>query len=189
MAQNLNYAYNKPTAGNGLDSSSVCYGDKGDVEPIDRGDCGNGKGRLYVWSAAIDSAALDAAGSVCGDGMQCAFNENVQGVCPDGWHLPSKAEVNALVSYDGNTISKISSKLKAKTTWNTPGTDDYGFSVLFVGGAYKPGAYWTNFTFFWSSDNSATTSAYGLFIYPSDSDSNTGETLKQFMGSVRCVKD
>ena len=189
MAQNLNYAYNKPTAGNGLDSSSVCYGDKGDVEPIDRGDCGNGKGRLYIWSAAIDSATLDAAGSVCGNGMQCNFSENIQGVCPDGWHLPSKAEVSALVSYDGNTVTTISQKLKAQETWTTPGTDDYGFSVLFVGGAYNPGAYWTNFTFFWSSDNSATTHAYGLFIYPSDSNSNTGNTLKNYMGSVRCIKD
>ena len=189
MAQNLNYAYNKPTAGNGLDSSSVCYGDKGDVEPIDRGDCGNGKGRLYIWSAAIDSAALDAAGSVCGDGMQCNFTEDVQGVCPDGWHLPSKADIDALVSYDGNTVTTISIKLKAQETWTTPGTDDYGFSALNAGYRSVEKEFKNTCTFFWTSENNTTDKAYGLFLHATDIYSNPGSDKKSLMGSVRCVKD
>ena len=48
MAENLNYAYLQPTER--LDSSSWCY----DNEPAN---CDK-FGRLYLWSAAIDSAAL-----------------------------------------------------------------------------------------------------------------------------------
>ena len=183
MAQNLNYPYLKPTAGGagvGLDSSSFCYDD-------DPANCEK-FGRLYVWSAAIDSAALDAAGTVCGDGNQCTFTDDVQGVCPDGWHLPSKAEVEALATYDGNTINTISSKLKATTTWTTPGSDDYGFSALFVGYRYKS-SYGKYYTSFWSSDNSFTKEAYGIFLYESDGNSNTGTIYKYYGLSVRCIKD
>lgn len=56
------------------------------------------KGRFYVWSAAMDLPE-----SVCGYGHSC---ENViqyphQGVCPDGWHLPTKAEWDALIDFMG----------------------------------------------------------------------------------------
>ncbi|MDR2582309.1 MAG: fibrobacter succinogenes major paralogous domain-containing protein [Fibromonadaceae bacterium] len=63
-------------------------------------------GRLYSWNAASKA-------------------------CPSGWHLPSSAEWNKLVSTDGLTRT-AGNKLKSKTGWknNGGGTDVYGFSAL-----------------------------------------------------------
>ena len=90
MAENLNYAYLQPTSF--LDSSSWCYGDNSE-------NCEK-YGRLYLWSAAMDSAALFSE-----DGAECGYfsagetwrrcpngDEKVQGICPEGWHLPTYDE-------------------------------------------------------------------------------------------------
>jgi len=57
-------------------------------------------------------------------------------VCPAGWHLPSSAEWEELVTFAGG-FSTAGRKLKAKSGWsnNGNGTDDYGFSAL-PGGAW-----------------------------------------------------
>lgn len=52
MEQNLNYAYGEPTATE--DSSSFCYDNSADYCAI--------YGRLYLWSAAMDSAAVFSDG-------------------------------------------------------------------------------------------------------------------------------
>ena len=68
MAENLNYAYLQPTET--LDSSSFCY----DNDPEN---CKQ-YGRLYLFSAAMDSAGLfssDAEG--CGNGAECPFDHIV----------------------------------------------------------------------------------------------------------------
>ena len=85
MIQNLNYAYLQPTAE--LDSSSWCQND-------DPENCGK-NGRLYIWSAAMDSAGLFSEdGNGCGYGVICDYPEPdtanffwywiVRGVCPAG---------------------------------------------------------------------------------------------------------
>lgn len=177
MAENLNYAYLEPTTTK--DSSSFCYNNNPK-------EC-ESRGRFYLWSAAIDSTALEVE-RTCGNGLNCDFTENVRGVCPEGWHLPSKAEITALVSYDGNTVTSISPKLKAKDTWATPGTDLYGFD-------YKNVGYWAgsgssnNFSAIWSSDNNNYSYGYGLFIYSNDASTNANYTSKSYGLSVRCIKD
>ena len=92
MAENLNYAYLQPTAD--LDSSSFCYDD-------DPKNCAK-YGRLYLKSAALDSAALftrDATG--CGEGIVCSSDSlPVHGVCPAGWHLPSYSDFEKLEYLD-----------------------------------------------------------------------------------------
>ena len=90
MSTYLKYAYLKPTKD--LDSSSFCY----------MNDCTadeNYDGRAYLWSAVIDSTELDKGTSpkVCGYGKDaCTFTAPYRGVCPAGWHVPSKAEVDAV---------------------------------------------------------------------------------------------
>ena len=120
MAQNLNYAYNLPSAGGtgvGRDTSSACHPD----DP----DC-NTYGRFYLWSAAIDSTKLaslppEDGGRVCGRGNYCEFDDDVKGVCPTGWHLPSKAEYQTLYDFVG---SNNGSDLQ------TSGSNKYGFSGI-----------------------------------------------------------
>ena len=91
MIENLNYAYLQPTAE--LDSSSMCVWD-----------CVYG--RFYLWSAAVDSAALFSdAMKGCGyfessvDWQKCPVNENVRGVCPEGWRLPTYEDYGRLMQW------------------------------------------------------------------------------------------
>jgi uncharacterized protein (TIGR02145 family) len=94
MAENLNYAYLQPTSTE--DSSSWC-GDN-DPETCKR------YGRLYLWSAAIDSAAVfreDAKG--CGyfatddEWVKCPSERKIRGICPEEWRLPTYNEYYKLL--------------------------------------------------------------------------------------------
>lgn len=89
MAENLNYAYLQPTST--LDSSSWCYENEPDSCAI--------YGRLYIWSAVMDSAGVfsdDTKG--CGyyadeeKWYECPVSSNVRGVCPEHWHVPTSDE-------------------------------------------------------------------------------------------------
>lgn len=86
MAQNLNYAYLQPTSE--WDSSSFCV----------EGDC-DYFGRVYTWSAAMDSAGIFSETSKgCGfydseeKWYKCPAMTSVRGVCPAGWRLPNYNE-------------------------------------------------------------------------------------------------
>jgi uncharacterized protein (TIGR02145 family) len=156
MAENLNYAYLQPTEL--LDSSSWCY----DNDPAN---CDK-YGRLYLWSAALDSAALFGnAGKGFGDGGACLNPEDfspcdpsgvVRGVCPAGWHLPRSDEWQVLF----NVTGKSSRFLKAKDVWmeGDGGTDNFGFGAL-PSGCVKTDRGSVHFylggelTDFWTPDN------------------------------------
>ena len=94
-------------------------------------------GRLYTWAAAIDSVALATDKKNpqdCGSGKTCTLPAKVQGICPNGWHLPSKSEWDILISTVGeeSTAGKL---LKSQTGWYNAGngTDAYGFSAVPAG--------------------------------------------------------
>lgn len=98
MIQNLNYAYLQPTLD--LDSSSLCY----DNIPSNCDEYG----RLYLWSATVDSAALfGEEGKGCGyfaseeDWHVCftGKDKSVRGVCPEGWRLPTFNEMFDLIKW------------------------------------------------------------------------------------------
>ncbi len=150
-------------------------------------------GRLYTWAAAIDSVKLvtDADNPQdCGYGKTCTIPAKVQGVCPEGWHLPTKAEWNTLsTEVGGSTAGKI---LKSQTGWyhNGNGTDGVGFSALPAGRVYEG-----NFgvagisAFFWSSTEDDEDGAYNLLL-----DYDGGLAYLSFRSkvnaySVRCLKD
>ncbi|PBC73606.1 fibrobacter succinogenes major paralogous domain-containing protein [Fibrobacter intestinalis] len=135
MAENLNYDYNEGTA------KSYCYNNSADS-------CAK-YGRLYLWSAAMDSAAVFGdAGKGCGYGSTCAAGSAtvVRGVCPEGWHLPSNTEWKILfATIGGKDFAGI--LLKSKSGWDNyagesgNGTDGYGFSVLPAGDRDGGGSY------------------------------------------------
>ena len=110
MAQNLRvpYTYNEVDA----------YGDEildvdDNPNPITLSNCPTddnelvAKGCLYYWSAAIDSVGMflksleDGPSVECGYGNQCSLPDPLQGICPTGWHLPTKAEKEALLKAAG----------------------------------------------------------------------------------------
>ena len=76
-------------------------------------------GRRYTIGAAIDSAAIySESGKGCGEETHCltmcdsegicSLGENVRGICPEGWHLPSNADWLTLVdAVGGKTIAPL----------------------------------------------------------------------------------
>jgi uncharacterized protein (TIGR02145 family) len=78
MAQNLNYET----------KNSYCYNDSTTY-------CEK-YGRLYTLAAAMDSVKIG-----CGNGLVCSPAYPVQGVCPDGWHLPDTTEWNEMLVIAG----------------------------------------------------------------------------------------
>jgi len=69
-------------------------------------------GLLYDWHSAV------------GRPSRATF---VQGICPDGWHVPTKEELLKLSSYSA-------AQLKSENYWiHTSGTDDFGFTSLPAG--------------------------------------------------------
>ncbi|WP_295057445.1 fibrobacter succinogenes major paralogous domain-containing protein [uncultured Fibrobacter sp.] len=181
MAENLNYA----TA-----DGSFCLRD-------DNNNCAK-YGRLYTWAAAMDSVATG-----CGYGSICAPTFSVQGVCPEGWHLPSETEWEALiVAVDGKIAeysdTNVAGKaLKSKTGWykSGNGTDAFGFSALPSGQKFNKGSFSVDgrMASFWSTTEEDQTYAYDMSL---DADleryvnvAYLSHTDKSNALSVRCLKN
>jgi len=142
-------------------------------------------GRLYTWSEAMkidyvyDSTSYNSI----------AIKH--QGICPDGWHLPSYDEWLELLDYVGY---KEGLKLKTAIGWETlghvanNGTDEYGFSAMPAGCHYENvfqkiricGAWWSNTEISVRNIKS---------IQICDDDAERISFLKASWASIRCVKD
>ena len=185
MAENLNYADSVKTSS--LLKRNWCYNNESDS-------CSK-YGRLYTWAAAIDSVALatDADNPQdCGYGKTCKLPEKVQGICPEGWHLPTQSEWYTLFkAVDGQ--SNAGTVLKSQTGWNDNGngTDAFGFSALPAGHRYNE----DNFIYvgssddFWSATKFQTDDAYSMYLGSSLVIAGLSYTHVYFGYSVRCVKD
>ncbi|KAA3625272.1 MAG: hypothetical protein DWQ02_22035 [Bacteroidetes bacterium] len=104
------------------------------------------KSKLYTWAAATN---LEGDGSA---------NGIVQGVCPDGWHLPNKSDWEELINFVGIETAGQSLKSDNPVYWNNDipdmeGTDEYGFNSIASGGRDSFGAWYIFdlYAFYWSS--------------------------------------
>ena len=199
MAENLNYAYTGVPYKYGSytsDSTSWCYGN-------DPANCDT-YGRLYTWAAAMDSVGKwSTNGKGCGYGERCSVASSgsttlVRGICPEGWHLPSNDEWEALiVAVDGSIteytdLNTAGFKLKSLTGWNDSGngTDAFGFSALPAGYRSLRGLFNSegNYAFFWSSTEYNSDRAYCMYLNYGRYVAYLGYDFK-YSVSVRCLKD
>ena len=189
MAENLNYADSVKTPS--LKGRNWCYNDE-------EKNCEVG-GRYYTWAAAIDSVALanDSENPLnCGYGRTCGLDRQIQGICPDGWHLPSIDEWGKLSVALGNA-GVSGDSLKALTGWNYAGTDDnngqdaYGFSALPTGRRISATS-WEKVgsdVYYWSSDEYSESYARYSNINNIYTKFYLYQNSKNYGQSVRCVKD
>ncbi|SHM78080.1 major paralogous domain-containing protein [Fibrobacter sp. UWR3] len=121
-------------------------------------------GRLYTWEAATTA-------------------------CPDGWHLPTKAEFETLFTAVGgqSTAGKV---LKSTSGWSGNGSDAFAFSALPAGFRYGDGLYYHEgyYAYFWSSTEYYSDSAYNMYLYHNYESANVIND-KYYGFSVRCLKD
>ena len=179
MAENLNYSVNPGT-------QSWCGGGSGATE----GDC-SVYGRLYTWAAAVGKSEDE-----CGDGKTCNLpSGDIRGVCPEGWHLPSKDEWETLFTAVGGS-SKAGTALKSQTGWysqtgDVADRDANGFSALPAGYRLSDGYFRNagNFAFFWSASENGSYYAYHMNLYYDDEGAYLGDLNKYYGYSVRCLQN
>jgi uncharacterized protein (TIGR02145 family) len=112
---------------------------------------------------------------------------NRETLCP-GWHVPTKAEYDALVTAIGG--SSNGAKLKSTTGWRSlNGTDDYGFA------GYPSGSFAGSFGYIdyklalWTLTNSGTASAYSYILTSDDNNISSLLEDRRIQYSVRLIKD
>ena len=130
-------------------------------------------GGLYQWNEA----------------MQYVTTPGTKGICPTGWHIPTKAEFETLKVSVGNDGNKL--KGEGQGTGSGVGTNTSGFSALLAGGRYSNG-YFNNLgygTYFWSSTENNAAYAYYLTLWTSDSNIYVINFNMEVGFSVRCLED
>ena len=132
-------------------------------------------GGLYQWDEAMSYSTLEGS----------------QGICPDGWHIPTEAEFQTLAA----GVSNNSNSLKAigQGSGSGAGNNTSGFSALLAGYRKYDGT--SNIqgsgTYFWSSTEMINLGGVASNIYLSKSDSQVlfYGTSYDLGYSIRCMKN
>lgn len=132
----------------------------------------NSHGLLYNWAAVVDG----------------------RGICPQGWHVPSKEELETLIA-EVQSAGIRTGSLKNQQGWNTPNVEaknQFGFNVSGSGKRwFKDGAYqfFNEGAYYWLSSSSGAARSY-YFAFSFDSPELRMATFFQNDGfSCRCIKD
>ncbi len=175
MAENLNYGERIDGNQNQEDNQLIekyCYSDN-------ESNC-NTYGGLYQWNEM----------------MQYNTAQGTQGICPDGWHLPTDDEWTSLVEYlGGDDIAGGKLKERDTTHWDSPNTgatNESGFSAL-PGGYYRyihgDFSYLGARAYFWSSTEYYSSNAWRRNLLYNSSVVYRSTYRKTCGRSVRCVMD
>ncbi|OQX82229.1 MAG: hypothetical protein B6D64_00920 [Bacteroidetes bacterium 4484_276] len=147
-----------------------------------------------------DPANCDTLGALYSwnEMMTYSTTPGIQGICPNGWHLPTSQEINTLIGYFGGMYT-AGGKMKETGIyhWNPPNTgatDTGGFTAL-PGGVR--GLNNGNFTeigtraWFWSSSKHASNNyiAQARNLYYATTVATNHGSNKGYGYSVRCVKN
>ena len=186
MAENLSFSGSTPLIGR-------CYEDSAKNCLL--------LGRLYSWAEVM--------------GLDTSFNSkpwsgtSSQGICPEGWHVPSNMEWRTLVPEESssdtveNGISihfggslTLGGKLKSVSGWTLSGTDEMGFHALRSGmmATGAGGTKWlSGYAYFWASTeniSSASTRAWGQLLEDTVNVSAAFSIISKAGGlSLRCLMD
>ena len=168
LRENLNVGTRIPGGQNQANNSIIekyCYNN-------DTINCNDGGG-LYHWKEA----------------MQYSTTEGTQGICPNGWHIPTHAELQTLTNAVNNDGNKL--KRSDQGTGNGLGTDSSGFSALLAGGRDWVGnfSYLGYYATFWSSTEYDATHAYSMRLNGVTGSIHFYYGYKEDGFSVRCLKD
>ena len=166
-------------------------------------------GAVYTWSAAVKGTS-GCNGEDCSSASGALCNEPVQGVCPDGWHIPTHYEWIVLLrqvealnddfpcdeSSFGYFGGDAGGHLKFAGTgfWDDPNfgaTNSSGFSALPGGKRDGDGSFseMGRMALFWSSTVHGGSNALGYNLYFDHSLVQIASDPSRTGRSVRCVKD
>lgn len=141
-------------------------------------------GLLYNWAATVGLTTESEAKN-----RTTAFSGRRQGICPNGWHVPTSAEWNTLRIYIGSNAGK---RLKATSGWyeNGNGTDDYSFATLPAGNSNGSTVFLVGYSaFFWTATPYNNGDTYLFYIFSDDDKLDSGSSNKDNARSVRCIRN
>jgi uncharacterized protein (TIGR02145 family) len=143
-------------------------------------------GLLYSWAAFMNGGASDNGNP-----------STTQGVCPDGWHVPSLWDHSNLYNnYGGMDFAGDELRDTGTDHWiapNTTATNESGFTAIGSGYRWTDNSYggYHNVMYIWSSVEfpSDTDEAWVYQIDDNEDDINRYTRDKNTGAAVRCVKD
>ena len=182
MAENLKYTGDGASLGTTTSDSEPYYyyprGDEANVATY---------GYLYNWSAAMNGANSSSANP-----------SGVQGICPNGWHLPSDAEWTQLTNALGGTANAGSQLAGRADLWPNRGliaSSYFGMSgfVALPAGNYSAnysGVYgdFGTYAYFWSITEIDSNSASNRAISYAGANIQRLYAVKYGGFSIRCLK-
>jgi uncharacterized protein (TIGR02145 family) len=147
-------------------------------------------GLLYNWAAAVGVANSNAS-----SGNTSGVTSGRQGICPNGWHLPSAEEFNYLNALLGADVA--GTKMKTTTGWTEQappgnGTNMSGFSALPAGFfEYQPNGFVGYQAWFWTSKfNGPNNVATACFVLSGYEDLTFFDNTAMYdRASIRCIKN
>ena len=152
--------------------------------------CSGPYGVLYSWTAA-----MDLPDDVKVDTVKLKLPH--RGICPEGWHVPSKADWDTLFAFveKYGPEGKLALTLMGKKDWaggaHTPTLNTFGFDALPSGRRKVDGTYEGEYrnAYFWYTAETFKKLPYYYMTYaePDIGESSFGDT--DWAAAVRCVED
>ena len=140
-------------------------------------------GGLYQWDEA----------------MQYVTTEGSQGICPGGWHIPTKTEMQTLQTFVNDDVAKLIDTSQSTVTYQSQifyvPTNETGFSALFAGYYTHIGVNPNSFTglgaygLSWISTQYGTQEACFMNLNRDNINIYFGQGDKVENLSIRCLKD
>lgn len=180
MAENLNIGTMINGSNDQQDNSTIekyCYNNTEDSCSI--------YGGLYQWAEAVNYQD-DATNS---SSPSSDFSGHVQGICPDGWHIPTLTEFEELKTFVNNDATKLIDE-NAKNGYSY--TNETGFSALFAGYRYLYGGSLVLLSYnthYWSSTEDNSISVFFMGLYYNSPNILLDDYNKLYGFSIRCLMD
>jgi uncharacterized protein (TIGR02145 family) len=128
-------------------------------------------GGLYQWDEA----------------MQYSTTEGARGICPTGWHIPTRNEFTALKTFvggNGNDLKEV-----GQGSGSGAGTNTSGFSALLAGSYHNSFNGLSSGTIYWRSTLYDATYAYPFQLIGSNSSIFGSPDVRIGGNSIRCIND
>lgn len=129
-------------------------------------------GAIYTWNEAMN------------------YGTNSQGICPNGWHIPTQTEFQTLINYLGATTAGLQMKAPSTNIPSWDGTNSSGFTAIPGGiGQGSNYLYLGTRETYWSSTSFSTTDAYDYGLTTGVNTLDEANNTKNGGYCIRCLQD
>jgi len=154
-------------------------------------------GGLYQWHTLMAlPSSCDTTTTTTATALPCKIDAVHRGICPLGWHVPTKVEWDALDSWtdthNGGAVNDEGNSLKSTSLWYSgAGTDAFGWNGLPGGERYSDSIFVRDdMGYWWSASEGMVTGAWSRMLSGFFESMLEGSYDKNSSGfSARCVKD